>query len=295
MAHVATTGIDLAYETLGDPSAVPVLLVMGLGTQLIAWPDELCADLTGRGLFLVRFDNRDVGLSTHLESAAAPGTIAAFLGLAKPPYTIDDMARDTLGLLDALELPSAHIVGVSMGGFIAQSVALLAPARVRSLTLIMTSTGSRRVGHPRPKVAWRGLRPRPAPSAEAAIDAVVESFRRIGSPGFPFDEERLRDLARRSLERSDDAAGVFRQLAAVLAQPDRTRRLGALDVPTTVIHGLADPLVGVSGGRALARAIPGARLVVVPGMGHDLPLQVLPRIADEIGAVVRLGESRPYG
>ena len=293
MAHVATTGIDLAYETLGDPSAVPVVLVMGLGTQLIAWPDELCADLTGRGLFLVRFDNRDVGLSTHLESAAVPSPIAAFLRLAKPPYSIDDMARDTLGLLDALELPSAHVVGVSMGGFIAQSVALLAPARVRSLTLIMTSTGSRLVGHPRAKVAWRGLRPRPAPSAEAAIDAVVESFRRIGSPGFPLDEERLRDLARRSLERSDDTAGVFRQLAAVLAQPDRSRRLRALKLPTTVIHGLADPLVGVSGGRALARAIPGARFVVIPGMGHDLPLQVLPRIADEIGAVVRLGESRP--
>lgn len=292
LAHVAKTGIDLAYETFGDRSAVPVLLVMGLGTQLIAWPDELCEDLASRGLYAVRFDNRDVGLSTHVRSARAPSPLAVLLGRARPPYTIDDMAADAAGLLDFLGLDSAHVVGVSMGGFIAQSLALLAPARVRSLTLMMTSTGSRRVGRPSAHVVWRGLRPRPVPSAAAAVDGVVETFRRIGSPGYPLDERRIRDLARRSLERSNDPGGFFRQLSAILAQPDRTRALRRLDVPTTVVHGLADPLIHVSGGRALARAIPRARFVGVPGMGHDLPLQVLPLIADEIEAVVRLGEAR---
>ncbi len=292
IARVASNGIEIAYETFGEPGNLPLLLIMGLGTQLIAWPDELCADLAGRGMHVIRFDNRDTGLSTHLDGAASPSPAAVVLKRTEPPYQIDDMARDATGLLDALELPSAHVVGASMGGFIAQTMAIETPSRVRSLTLIMTSTGSRRVGYPRPSVVVKALRRRPQRTAEEAVDAVVETFKLIGSPGYPFDEHSLRDLARRSFERGQDASGYLRQLAAILAQPDRTSRLQRLDVATTVIHGLSDPLVGVTGGLALARAIKGARFVGFSGMGHDLPRPVLGQLADEIAGVVARGEER---
>ncbi len=291
-ARVEATGIDVAYETFGAAGATPVVLVMGLGTQMIAWPDELCRTLAQRGMFVIRHDNRDIGLSTHLDGIRAPSPQAVLFCRARPPYLVEDMALDTLGLLDALGLLSAHLVGASMGGFISQTVAIKAPLRVRSLTLMMTSTGSLRVGRPHARTILAAVRrPRPA-NVEEAVDTVVETFRRIGSPGYPFDEPHVRDLARRSLARSNDQAGFARQLAAVLAQRDRTDALRALDIPTTVVHGLADRLVDPSGGRALARALAGARLVEVPGMGHDLPGPILGRFADEITRTVAEGEQR---
>ncbi|GAC1322640.1 MAG: alpha/beta hydrolase [Mycobacteriales bacterium] len=287
-----SNGIEIAYETFGDRSDPAVLLVMGLGTQMIAWPDELCADLASRGHFVVRFDNRDVGLSTHLSALPAPTPRDLLLRRRRPPYTIDDMAADMAGLLDQLELDSAHVVGASMGGFIAQTFAVLFPKRVRSLTLIMTSTGSRRVGQARPRLLVRLLRRRIADGRDSALEATVETFRIIGSPGYPLDEDYLRDLSGRSYDRAYDPRGYLRQLGAVIAQRDRTRRLARLDVPTVVLHGLADPLVRPSGGKALARTIPGARFLGFPGMGHDLPRALWPTFVDAIAAVAARGEAR---
>jgi pimeloyl-ACP methyl ester carboxylesterase len=279
--YADANGLRLAYETFGDPADETVLLVMGLGTQMIAWPDELCADVAARGFHVVRFDNRDVGLSTHLDGAPVP-SLADLALRRRPPYSVGDMARDAVGLLDALGVDAAHVVGASMGGFIAQTLAGLFPERVRSLTLIMTSTGARFVGYPAPALVARLLRRPTVRDRDAAVELAVETFRTIGSKGFPFDEERIRELAGRSYDRAHDGRGYARQLWAVVAQPNRTRFLRRLQVPTVVVHGLDDPLVHVSGGLALARAIPGAEFVGIKGMGHDLPRPVWPRIADEI-------------
>jgi pimeloyl-ACP methyl ester carboxylesterase len=292
-ATVAANGVEIAYETFGAANDPPMLLVMGLGSQMLAWPDELCADLAARGYFVIRFDNRDVGLSTHLPELGSPTPATAFLNRRRPPYRVEDMAEDAAGLLDGLGLASAHVVGVSMGGFIAQELVLRTSGRVRSLALIMTSTGSRRVGRPAPRVVAHMTRRRPALDRATAVEAVVETFRLIGSPGFPPDEARLRDVAGRAYDRCYDPDGYLRQLAAVLAQRDRTEALGSVGVPTVVIHGLADPLVAVSGGRALARSIPAARFVSIPGMGHDLPRALWLRFADEIGEVASRGDARP--
>jgi len=260
---------------------------------MLAWPDDLCSDLVARGHYAVRFDNRDVGLSTHFRDLPSPSPARALLNRRRSPYRIEDMADDAAGLLEALGLPSAHVVGASMGGFIAQELALRHAERVRSLTLIMTSTGSRLVGHPAPSVMARMARRRPVLGRDAAVEAVTETFRVIGSPGYPMDEERLRDVAGRGYDRGYDPAGVLRQMTAVLAQRDRTKLLATVRAPTVVIHGLADPLVSVSGGRALARAIPGAKFVGIPGMGHDLPRALWGRIADEIAGVAARGETQP--
>jgi len=292
-ATVAANGIEIAYETFGAASDAPILLVMGLGSQMLAWPDELCADLAARGYFVIRFDNRDVGLSTHLRELSSPSPLGAFLNRRRPPYRVEDMADDAAGLLDGLKLASAHVVGISMGGFIAQELVLRRPERVRSLTLMMTSTGSRRVGRPMPRVVARLTRRRAAVDRADAVKAVVETFRLIGSPAYPLDEARLRDIAGRAYDRSYDPGGYLRQLAAVLAQRDRTQALGSVRMPTVIMHGSSDPLVAVSGGLALARSIPGARLVEIPGMGHDLPRALWPRFADEISAVASRGEAHP--
>lgn len=285
-------GIEIAYETFGERSARPLVLIMGLGAQMIAWPEELCASLAARGLFVIRFDNRDAGLSTHFKELAAVSPIATVLGRARPPYRLEDMADDTAGLLGAMGLDSAHVAGASMGGFIAQTFALGYPERVRSLGLIMTSTGSRLVGRPRAHVAARLARRRPVLDREAAIDTLVDTSRLIGSSAYPFDEARRRDLAGRGYDRAYDPGGYLRQFAAITAQRDRTQDLARVAVPTVVMHGLADPLVSVSGGRSLARAIPGARFVGFPGMGHDLPEPLWPRFADEIERIAAAGEAK---
>ena len=285
--YADSNGLKLAYEAFGPESGEPLLLVMGLSTQMLGWPDELCDELAAAGHRVVRFDNRDIGLSSHLSDAPVPGLTEPVLHPERVPYTIDDMADDAAGLIHALGWESAHVVGASMGGFIAQSLALRHPRRVRSLTLIMTSTGSRRVGRPRIAVAARLARPRIDPGRPGAVDAVVRTFRLIGSPGYPFDEEYVRALAETSYDRSHDPDGYQRQLAACLAQTNRTRPLRRLQVPTVVVHGLADPLVSATGGLALARAIPGASFVGLGGMGHDLPRPLWGRFRDEIVGVAR--------
>ncbi|MDX6215050.1 MAG: hypothetical protein QOG99_634 [Frankiales bacterium] len=287
MQKVDANGIELAYETFGDKDASPLVLVMGLGTQMIAWPDQLCDDLAGAGHWVVRYDNRDIGLSTHLKGVKAPAIAAVAARRTKPPYTMSDMGRDLLGLLDGLGLESAHVVGASMGGFIAQSAAVQAPERIRSMTLIMTSTGSRRVGRADLRLIPRLLTRRPITDREEAGQAAVETFRTIGSPGFPFDEERIREVGRQSFDRGHDPGGYKRQLAAVVAQSDRTARLRTLSTPALVVHGLSDPLVAPTGGLALARALKNSRFLGIPGMGHDLPRPLWPELAEGITALTR--------
>ena len=289
--RISANGIELAYETYGDPTASPVLLIMGLGTQMIAWPEEFCEAIAARGHYVVRFDNRDSGLSTHLHGLRAPNPIATWLGRAKPPYTLDDLAADTTGLMDALGFESVHLVGISMGGFIAQTVAVTHPQRLRSLTLIMTSTGNRLVGYAKPRMILNILRRRSVQTREEAADVAVETFRSIGSRGYAVDEDRIRDVAARSFDRGHDPGGYLRQLTAILAQPDRTEKLRTFDLPALVIHGRADPLVSWSGGRALAKAIPGAKLRVYPGMGHDMPRELWPEFAEEICALADRGDA----
>lgn len=283
--RTTANGIDIAYETFGDPDGVPLLLVMGLGTQMIAWPDDMCTALADLGHYVVRFDNRDIGLSTHLREVRAPNPLAVSLRRVPPPYTLADMAEDALGLLTGLGVTAAHVVGASMGGFIAQTMALRDPARVRSLTLIMTSTGSRRVGNPKPAMARRLLRRRPVLDRESAVALSVDVMRSIGSPGYTFDEAALVDLARRSYDRAYDPGGYLRQLAAISAQPDRTAALRRLTVPAVVMHGLSDPLVAPSGGLALAKALRGSTFVGFPGMGHDLPRELWGRYVEIIGGL----------
>jgi pimeloyl-ACP methyl ester carboxylesterase len=282
--YAAANGLKVAYETFGSSDAPPVLLIMGLGTQMIAWPDEMCEEIAGRGFYVIRFDNRDCGLSTHLSELPIPSRTDLLLR-RRPPYKLSDMARDAVGLLDALELKSAHVVGASMGGYIAQTVSGLFPERVRSLTLIMTSTGARLVGYPSPYLVAHLLQRRRIRDRAAAQDAGVETFRLIGSKGYPFDEERIRDVAGRSYDRAYDPRGYLRQLWAIMAQPNRTKFLRRFNVPTVVLHGMADPLVNVSGGLALAKSIPNAQFLGFAGMGHDLPRPLWPRFADEICTV----------
>lgn len=286
---IATTtvgDIDLAYETFGDPAAVPLLLVSGLGSQMISYPDELCAGLAARGLYVIRFDNRDVGLSTHLHSAGLPKLGDVRRGdRSSVHYDLSHMAADAAGLIEALGLESVHLVGVSMGGMIAQRVAITYPERVRSLTSIMSTTGDRSVGGAT-EAAQAVLYAPPATDRESAIARQLETSRVIGSPGFPFDEEMIRARAALAYDRAHDPAGVARQMAAIVTSPDRTADLGRVTVPTLVIHGSDDALVNVSGGRATAAAVPGAELVVIEGMGHDLPRQLWPEITDRIAGLV---------
>ncbi|MGY2065061.1 alpha/beta fold hydrolase [Blastococcus sp. SYSU DS0619] len=282
--------IEIAYETFGDAANPPVLLVMGLATQMIGWPDDFCRGLAERGLFVVRFDNRDIGLSTHVADRGAPDVMAILGGdRSSVAYGLPDLAEDTVGLLDALGLDSVHLVGASMGGMIAQLVAIAHPQRVRSLTSIMSTTGAPGVGAPN-EAAMGVLLAAPAGDREGAVQRVVDTYRVIGSPGFEFDEAAVRDRAGLSFDRAYDPAGVARQLAAILTTHDRTADLGGVAVPTLVIHGAQDSLVDVSGGRATAAAVPGAELLVVDGMGHDLPREVWPQLTDRITALVEGAE-----
>ena len=280
--RAAVGRIELAYEAFGDTHAPPILLIAGLATQMLGWDEQFCIRLADKGFRVIRFDNRDVGKSTHLVDAGVPNLRAMMRGRARStaPYTLVDMAADTAGLLDALGLESAHIVGMSMGGMIAQQLVISHPHRARSLTSIM-STPSRAVGQARLK-AQRVLFLPPATDEEAAAERAIKVYRVIGSPGYPLDEGRVADVARRSFARGNDPAGVARQYAAIVVSPDRSPGLRALTIRTLVIHGEDDPLVQVDGGRATAKTVPGARLLVVPGMGHDLPPQLWPRLMDEI-------------
>lgn len=284
-------GIEIAYETFGDRSDRPLLLVMGLGTQMLAWHEDLCAALADRGFFVVRFDNRDVGLSTHLHDAPAPNVMAALGGdLSSASYRLEDLADDTAGLLDALSIDAAHVVGASMGGMVAQTLALTHRSRVRSLTSIM-STPSPKVGSPTAE-ALAVLLSAPAGSREEAVSRTITTYGVIGSPGYPLDEAWLSQIAGESYDRGYDAAGVARQLLAIHASGDRTEGLRALDVPTLVVHGAADPLVQVEGGRATAEAVPGAELMVLEGMGHNLPRELWPQIVDGIVRVADRADAR---
>ena len=281
--RLASVGeIDLCYETFGQPDAPPLLLVMGLSSQMILWREEFCEALAAHGFCVIRFDNRDVGRSTVLRHAHVPTRTQLMLRDQRgAAYSLDDMARDAAGLLEHLGLGPAHVVGVSMGGMIAQLLAIHFPARVRSLVSIMSTTGNRRVGQAHPRMWFRLLR-RPAHDREGYLAEFVESFQAIGSPDYPADPTELRALAERCYERGVHPAGTARQLAAVLTAHDRTALLRELSVPATVIHGTADLLVTPSGGRATAEAIPGARLMLLPGMGHDLPRSLWPRIIEAI-------------
>ena len=281
MSRVHANGIELEYETFGARRDPPLLLIMGLGAQMILWPEELCEALAASGHYVIRFDNRDVGLSSKFDHARRPrvgaAALAAMAGLpVRAPYTLEDMARDARGLLEALGLDSAHIAGASMGGMIAQILAARHPERVRSLALIMTSSGSRRLPGPRFDIGLRLMRRPTGTDRETLIRYSMETWRLIGSPGYPPDETRLRARIERSYARSDDRRGLARQTVAILASGSRTRLLGRIRAPTLVLHGADDPLVPVAAAHDLAARIPGARLHIIPGMGHDLPPPLLP-------------------
>jgi pimeloyl-ACP methyl ester carboxylesterase len=277
-------GITLCYETFGDPTHPPVMLIMGLGTQMIAWDTRFCQELAGRGFFVVRFDNRDTGRSTRLDGAPVPRLHEiALRRIPRQPYKLADMALDTVGLMDVLGLPTAHIVGVSMGGMIAQTVAARHPTRTRSLTSIMSNTGARWTGQPALKTYPVLLGTSPG-DRDAFIEHGARMWALIGSPGFERDELELREMIALSFDRGASPAGTARQLGAIIATGDRRRELRAVKAPTLVIHGEADKLVSPSGGRATAKAIDGARLVTIPGMGHDLPRAAWPQI---IGAIAQ--------
>jgi pimeloyl-ACP methyl ester carboxylesterase len=288
----SANGIELCYQEMGDPDGEPLVLVMGLATQMLAWDEGFCGPLAERGFRVIRFDNRDIGRSTKITSAGVPSRLDMMSGRrSSAPYLLRDMAADTFGLMDHLGIDSAHIAGASMGGMIVQTMAIEHSERVRSMVSIMSNTGSRWTGLPSRK-AMAVLLGRPPKGRDAAVERAVRTFTVIGSPGYPFDEERVRSVAGRSYDRGHSAAGVLRQLHAITASGDRTRALREVRVPATVIHGSGDPLVRPAGGKATARAIPGARLKLIEGMGHDLPRQLWPVFAEEIaGTAARAGSA----
>jgi len=271
--------ITLCYETFGERSDPAALLIMGLGAQMVTWQDDFCEELAARGLYVIRFDNRDVGRSTHLQGP--PPSLAQLLRFSVDPasYKLADMAQDAVGLLDELEIAQAHVIGASMGGMIAQTLAARHPTRVRSLVSMMSSTGGRWVG--RPAFSSYPIFLRKAPrEREAFVEHAARMFAKVGSRGIPQDIEGTRRIAALSFDREPDRTGTGRQLAAIIASGDRTAELERITVPTLVIHGSVDPLVSPSGGRATARAIPGAELMMIEGMGHDLPRVLWPRLID---------------
>ena len=280
MPRAKSNGIELEYDTFGEPGSPAVLLVMGWATQMIAWSEEFCETLAARGLHVIRFDNRDVGLSTKLDQHPGPGLASLVLRRGKPPYSLDDMAADAVGLLDALGIRQAHVVGASMGGFIAQLIAINHPERTLSLTSIMSGLGGKDAVQPSLSVTARLLKPPPS-ERDALIEWGVRTARLIGSPAY-FDEDRVRAFRARSIDRAVSLAGVRRQFAAISSAPSRKSALGRLRVPALVIHGDADRLVPVENGRRTAAAIPGAKLMILPGMGHDLPPQLWPEVIDAI-------------
>ncbi len=278
-----SAGVELCYQTFGEPSADPLLLVMGLGGPMTWWDPELCAGLARRGFYVIRYDNRDTGRSTKLGGRVRRSELLrSFAGRGgRPPYTLAAMADDAFGLLDHLGLPAAHVVGVSMGGMIVQTMAIARPARVLSLTSIMSTTGRRTVGWQHPKLLPILIAPR-GPGRAAYAETSARLWRLIGSPGYPQEHAEVLRRAEETWDRGFSANGVMRQMLAILAQPDRGPGLRNLTMPALVVHGDQDIMVHLSGGRASAAAIPGAELLVVPGMGHDLPRALYDDFADAI-------------
>ena len=279
-------GVTLCYEGFGDPGDTPVLLIMGLATQMIAWHEDFCEQLAERGFYVVRFDNRDSGRSTHFDFR--PPTLGQMMRrrFRREQYTLSDMAEDTAGLLRELDIAPAHLVGVSMGGMIGQVLASEHPQVVRSLTSIMSTTGSRWHGQPALSVYRYLLRPPPR-DRDGYIRRSAKVFGLVGSTGFPRDEQYIRERAARSFDRGFDVRTGGRQLGAILASGDRTGSLRRIKAPTLVIHGTVDKMIRPSGGRATARAIPGARLKMIEGMGHDLPRGAWPELLDSISEHAR--------
>jgi pimeloyl-ACP methyl ester carboxylesterase len=287
MPVMRRNGVDICYESCGETDKPAILLIMGLGMQLIAWPEDFVQGLVARGFRVIRFDNRDVGLSTHYDGARTPGlwrtAMMTRFGLRPAlPYTLNDMADDCAALLDELGVARAHVVGVSMGGMIAQLVAARHPARVASLTSIMSSSGNPWLKPPR-RDALKMLMSRPRLNdRDAIIGHFVRLFQTIGSPAFPTPDAELRARAGLSLDRAYDPAGVGRQLLAIVASGDRRKLLRRIAAPTLVVHGAADPLVRPDAGRDTAKSINGAKLVMIEGMGHDLPAPLCDRL---VGAI----------
>jgi pimeloyl-ACP methyl ester carboxylesterase len=285
-------GIELCYQELGDGDDAPLVLVMGVGSQMIAWPDGLCELLAARGMRVIRFDNRDSGRSTRLDAAGVPSVTKAWAGeLDDPPYLLSDMAEDICGLLDALELAAAHVAGASLGGFIAQTLAFEHPERVLSLASIMSSTGSGQVGHPT-EAAMEVLMSKPPDDPDGLAEYMVHARRVIGSTAFEHDEEWIRETARHAHARGLNPDGTQRQLVASICSGSRHERLPEISAPTVVLHGTSDSLIDISGGRATAEAIPGAELVEIEGWGHDFPPGVWGRIADAVAANAKRAAAR---
>jgi pimeloyl-ACP methyl ester carboxylesterase len=292
MTAISANGITIEYEEYGAPDAPPVLLIMGLGAQLTLWPIEFVDALVARGYRVIRFDNRDIGLSTKFEAAGIPDMasvmMAAMMG-KKPavPYTLDDMSADAVGLLDALNIKAAHIVGASMGGMIAQNVAADYPDRTLSLTSIMSTTGNPMLPPARPD-AMAVLTNRPtATDTDTLVAFTVNAARVIGSPAYPASDEKLKARVRADMARSFSPTGFARQMSAIIASGDRRPKLARVTAPTLVIHGEADPLVPLEGGKDTAANIKGAKLLTIPGMGHDLPVELVDTIADAIAEIAR--------
>jgi pimeloyl-ACP methyl ester carboxylesterase len=286
MPRLRANEIDIEYETFGDPQSPPLLLIMGLGAQMISWEDDFCSQLAGRGFHVIRFDNRDSGLSTRMEAAGPPDMAAALSGNPQPAYRLDDMAADAVGLLDALGIEAAHVVGASMGGYIAQLVAINHPDRVLSLTSIMSGPNTAEGVPPTPEGA-AVLMLKPPATREDRIELAMSIRRVLVGSADPFDEAFERARATRAVDRAYYAVGTGRQLVAVIAAEPRLERLKKLRAPMLVIHGKDDVLVPVENGRIVAAAVPGARLLEIDGMGHDLPRRVWPQVLDAIGANAR--------
>jgi pimeloyl-ACP methyl ester carboxylesterase len=275
MPSASANGIRIEYETFGEPSSPPLLLIAGIGGQMLGWDEELCKKWAGKGFYVIRFDNRDVGLSTKLEEKGVPDTTAIVTARmngekVNAPYTLDDMADDAAGLLGALNIEKAHICGISMGGAIAQTMAYRHPSRVRSLVQIYSTTGNPGLPQPKPEIVELLLTP-PPEGREPFINHMVKFYRAIAGPGFPFDEAWHGNLAGRSYDRAFYPPGKARQYAAIVAHGNRKPLLASITAPTLVIHGADDPLIPAAAGRDSAEAIPGAELMIIEGMGHDMP------------------------
>jgi len=277
------SGVELCYQTFGDPAGEPLLLVMGLGGPMTWWNPAFCQLLAEAGFYAIRYDNRDIGRSSRFDGQVSrSGIVRSFVGRGgAPPYTLVDMAEDGFGLLDHLGADSAHVVGISMGGMIAQTMAVHKPDRVRSLTSIMSTTGRRSVGWQDPRLVPL-LLARRSMTREAYVESAARFWKVIGSPLYPDTTEAVRERAGETWDRGVSVDGVARQTAAILAQPDRAPALRELDLPTLVIHGMNDRMVHVSGGRATSRAVRGSELLLVPGMGHDVPVPLHQTFVDAI-------------